>query len=134
MSGRPEKHKPTAAKKPRTKKRRISKESYFSFLGRRWGKLSVRGWLEVLGVVIVAAVIYGIFFVKRELLEYRPAHSCTVRDPEFFGSAHAAADPVPIGGNRVTLLHNGDGIFPPLLESIRQARRTINFEAFLFHA
>jgi cardiolipin synthase len=100
----------------------------------RWGRLSLRGWAELLGLVAATACIVAILFVRREYVPYRPGHTFNVHDATFFGSAHAAADAVPIEGNRVTLLHNGNGIFPPMLEAIRGARHTVNFEAFLFHS
>ncbi|TDU81796.1 cardiolipin synthase [Prosthecobacter fusiformis] len=126
---------PAASENPKPKNRRTRlKEGYFNLLVRRWGRLSVRGWLEVLAFLLVGFVIYSILFVKREVIEYRPKHEFAVSDPAFFGSAHAMADPVPIGGNKITLLHNGVGIFPPMLEAIRAAQKTINFEAFIFHS
>lgn len=36
-------------------------------------------------------------------------------------------------GNRITTLNNGDEIFPAMLQAIRQARRTVNFETFVFY-
>lgn len=35
-------------------------------------------------------------------------------------------------GNRLTLLHNGDQIFPAMLESIRQARRSVDLMTFVY--
>lgn len=96
--------------------------------------MSVRGWLELFVFLLLLYVIYAILFVRRDLVQYRPPHSFTVSDPAFFGSAHAIADPVPIGGNKITLLHNGIGIFPPMLEAIKGAQKTINFEAYIFHS
>jgi cardiolipin synthase A/B len=96
--------------------------------------VTVRGWLEVFGIVLAVLITYSIFFVKRDTIEFRPPHTFNVSAPEFFGSAHAASDPVPIGGNKITLLHNGEGTFPVLLEAIRGAKKTVNFEAFLFHS
>jgi cardiolipin synthase len=118
----------------RKNRRQRLKEGYFNLLMKRWGKMSVRGWLELGAFLLALVVIYNIFFVRRELIEYRPKHSFAIQDPAFFGSAHAIADPVPIGGNKITLLHNGVGIFPPMLEAIRAAKKTINFEAFIFHS
>ena len=40
--------------------------------------------------------------------------------------------PPLLEGNKVTLLQNGDEIFPAMLEAIRSAERTITFENFLF--
>jgi cardiolipin synthase len=100
----------------------------------RWGRISARAWVEIGAVLLGAFFVYSFFFVKREVIEFRPPHLFSVRDPAFFGSAHAAADPVPIPGNKITLLHNGDGIFPPMLEAIASAKKTVNFEAFLVHS
>lgn len=86
------------------------------------------------GVMVLAAVLIGLFFVKRQVLEFRPTHTYNVRAPEFFGSAHAMADPVAIEGNKIELLHNGDQIFPAMLGAIRGAKKSVNFEAFLFHS
>ncbi|HKQ39270.1 MAG TPA: phospholipase D-like domain-containing protein, partial [Verrucomicrobiae bacterium] len=52
-------------------------------------------------------------------------------DPEFAASALALADPVLIPGNKIELLLNGDEYFPAMLNAIRGARQTINFEAFI---
>ena len=40
--------------------------------------------------------------------------------------------PPLVKGNKVTLLENGDQIFPAMLSGIRSAQRTITFENFLF--
>ena len=37
-------------------------------------------------------------------------------------------------GNRITTLVNGDAFFPPMLEAIRSARKTITFETFVYKA
>ncbi len=100
----------------------------------RWGRLSLRAWLELLGLVIAVFCVYSVFFVRREVVEYRPGHQFSVHDPAFFGSAHAAADAVPVAGNKITLLHNGKGAFPAMLQAISAAKSTVNFEAFLFHS
>jgi cardiolipin synthase len=54
-----------------------------------------------------------------------------VRDPEFIGSALALATPVLVPGNEVEILNNGDEYFPVMLDAIRAARQTINFESFI---
>jgi len=53
--------------------------------------------------------------------ERYPGHRFAVSDPEFFGSALALADPVPIEGNAIELLQNGDEYFPAMLSAIRGA-------------
>ncbi len=85
-------------------------------------------------VFLLAAVVLGILFIRRDTVEYYLDHKFTVEDPEFFPSAHALTDPLPITGNKIELLHNGKMIFPAMLEAIRGAKQSINFEAFLFHS
>ncbi|CAN5742847.1 phospholipase D-like domain-containing protein [soil metagenome] len=38
---------------------------------------------------------------------------------------------MPIDGNKLELLHNGDAYFPVMLEAIRTAQHTINFAAYI---
>ncbi len=90
--------------------------------------------LASLAVVAVAVAAFGIVFLKRAVVDYRSEHDFTTRDPAFFASAHALADPPPLEGNSVKLLHNGDEILPAMLAAIREARKSVNFEAFLFHS
>jgi cardiolipin synthase len=40
--------------------------------------------------------------------------------------------PPLLTGNRVDTLLNGDEIFPAMLEAIRNARRTITFETYIY--
>jgi cardiolipin synthase len=89
-------------------------------------------WIVVLSLVVV--LVTGIAFLKRAVVDYRSEHDFPTRDPSFFASAHALADPLPLEGNAVQLLHNGEEIFPAMLEAIRQAQASINFEAFLFYS
>ena len=37
-----------------------------------------------------------------------------------------------VEGNTVETLVNGDGIFPPMLKAIREARKTITFENYIW--
>ena len=65
-------------------------------------------------------------------VDYALPHRFDVRDPAFLPSAHALADPVMVGGNRVVLLANGDEIFPAMLAAISGARRSVNLESYIF--
>lgn len=84
--------------------------------------------------VLLAVAAFGIVFLKRAVVDYRSQHDFTTRDPAFFGSAHAMADALPLEGNTVKLLHNGDEIFPAMLDAIRSAKASVNFEAFLYNS
>jgi cardiolipin synthase len=98
----------------------------------RWRLL----WIALLSLtgVFLAVAIFGLIFLKRAVVDYRSEHDFSTRDPAFFGSAHAMADPPPLEGNAVQLLHNGDEIFPAMLTAIRGAKASVNFEAFLFYS
>jgi len=57
-------------------------------------------------------------------------HGFTVGDPTFLPSA--LPGPTMTSGNRLELLENGDAVFPAMLAAIASARKTVNFEAYIF--
>jgi cardiolipin synthase len=57
-----------------------------------------------------------------------------VQDPAFVRTAGAVLGRPFVPGNRCELLVNGPGYFPPMLEAIRHARRSITFEIYVFWA
>jgi cardiolipin synthase A/B len=64
--------------------------------------------------------------------DYELPHGFTVSDPTFLPSA--LPGPTMTSGNRLELLENGDAIFPAMLAAISSARKTVNFEAYIFWA
>ena len=83
---------------------------------------------------LAVVLIFCLFFIRRHTLPYHFEHSFGVSDPEFVGSALALGNPVLIPGNKIDLLQNGDAYFPEMLEAIRAARKTVNFEAFILYS
>ena len=79
-------------------------------------------------------VTFCLFFIRRQTLEYHLEHTYGITHPEFFGSAHALADPLPVAGNKIDILQNGDAYFPAMLEAIQRAQKTVNFEAYILHS
>ena len=61
---------------------------------------------------------------------YELPHDFTVNAPTFLPSALPGA--AMTSGNRLDLLENGDAIFPAMLAAISSARKTVNFEAYIF--
>src|SRR5512143_428481 len=61
---------------------------------------------------------------------YELPHDFTLNAPTFLPSALPGA--VLTSGNRLDLLENGDAIFPAMLAAISSARKTVNFEAYIF--
>jgi len=66
---------------------------------------------------------------KRDVYKFdRPF---TTESPGFRRSAEAFGNPM-VGGNRAELLVNGIQIFPAMLRDIRQAKRTVCLESYIF--
>jgi len=100
----------------------------------KWLRIPFKVWMIILAVVLLGFALFSILFVKRQVVEYSMGHQFSVRDPAFIGSVHALSDPLPADGNKIELLHNGDQIFPSMLAAIRSAKKSINFEAFLYES
>ncbi len=55
-----------------------------------------------------------------------------VADTQFERSMSVLLGPAIVGGNKVEPLLNGEQIFPAMLKSIREARRSINLETYIY--
>ncbi|MEP6777192.1 MAG: phospholipase D-like domain-containing protein, partial [Chthoniobacterales bacterium] len=104
------------------------------WLNDRWWRLTIGDWMALALGFIGIVVVFCLFFIRRHSLEYKFEHTYSVAAPEFFGSALALADPVPVTGNKIEVLQNGDQYFTAMLAAIRGARKTINFEAYILHS
>ncbi|MEO8248313.1 MAG: cardiolipin synthase [Burkholderiales bacterium] len=56
----------------------------------------------------------------------------SVADPQFRRSMSVLLGPTILEGNRVEVLLNGDQIFPAMLAAIKEAKRTITFETYIY--
>ena len=104
------------------------------WLNQRWWRFALAEWIGLILGFLVVVLISCLFFIRRHTLEYRLEHTFTVRDPEFFASALALSDPVPITGNKIQLLTNGDEYFPAMLKAIHAAQKTVNFATYILHS
>jgi cardiolipin synthase len=66
---------------------------------------------------------------KRDV--YKFDHPFAVENPMFRRSAEALGNSM-VPGNSAILLKNGDQIWPAMLKDIRQAKRTVNLETYIF--
>ena len=66
---------------------------------------------------------------KRTIYQYDPAYG--VDSPEFRRSLDVLRTEM-VPGNQATVLQNGDGFFPAMLEAIRGARASVNMEMYIF--
>lgn len=96
-------------------------------------KLSVP---KVLGIVVlsgIATVVAMNFFGGSEKkITTRVEHRYDVASPQFLRSMGVLLGPALLDGNRTETLLNGDEIFPSMLQAIGSARRTINFETYIY--
>jgi cardiolipin synthase A/B len=92
--------------------------------------------LHLLGIVLVSAAAGYLFAITAarssapKQTVYELPHGFTVSDPTFLPSA--LPGPTMTSGNRLELLENGDAAFPAMLAAIASARKTVNFEAYIF--
>jgi len=60
------------------------------------------------------------------------AHTYAAGDSQFVRVMSSLLGPPMVGGNRVRTLLNGDESFPAMLSAIRAARRSIDFESYIY--
>ncbi|MEO6506477.1 MAG: phospholipase D-like domain-containing protein [Chthoniobacterales bacterium] len=91
-------------------------------------------WVAVALAVLGLVAVFCLFFIRRQVLEYHLEHTYGVSDPAFFGSALALTNPVPVSGNKIEILQDGDAYFPAMLASIRGAKKSVNFQAYIVYS
>ncbi len=88
----------------------------------------------ILTAMAAAFVIFLITydFPSERELEKQIEHLYSVDDPQFLRSMSQLVGPAFVNGNRVQTLLNGDEVFPAMLNAIRDARRTITMESYIY--
>ncbi|MGJ4802182.1 phospholipase D-like domain-containing protein [Luteimonas sp. SDU82] len=92
------------------------------------------GWtiaLTILATIVVAALAMN-FATPEKKVEKKVEHRHDVADPQFKREMSVLLGPAILPGNRVQAFHNGDEIFPAMLEAIRAARHTITMETYIY--
>jgi cardiolipin synthase A/B len=91
------------------------------------------GWtLMVIGVIAIVGVIGALFFPDWPSDDHTTGFDADPGSDSFVeGSAVFLNCPLFRGGE-VTLLQNGDAFFPAMLDAIRSARDSVNFETYIF--
>ena len=85
-------------------------------------------------MTLLAVLFYANLTSPDEPVEHAVPHRFPARDPQFTRTMGHLFGPAVVGGNRITALQNGDQSFPAMLEAIRSARRSINYEGYIFWA
>jgi cardiolipin synthase len=94
--------------------------------GRQRPSPSRLGVRAVLSVIVLASCVS-----LKTTTDYTYEPSYGVRSPQFLNSLAGLRNGIT-AGNSVTLLENGDGLFPDLLKAIAAAQRSINIEIYRF--
>jgi len=92
----------------------------FNFFGRLYWALALLVW--------VAAGCAS----SEKRVEHPIPRLYGAEDPQFSRAMGELLGPAILPGNRVEVLLNGDEIFPAMLKSIRGAKKTINFETYIY--
>src|SRR5688572_30610060 len=88
---------------------------------------------KAMRIALVALVVLGaLLFISQDKATLRIQSPLAVEDPRFpaYLSTHVNA-PLTRGNNYLAL-HNGDQIFPAMLDAIRTARQRLEFESYIF--
>ncbi|HEX5575760.1 MAG TPA: phospholipase D-like domain-containing protein, partial [Gemmatimonadales bacterium] len=95
---------------------------------------SSRAALATVALVMtfVAFLFYANLTGGDERIEHAIPHRYSACDPQFRRTLSNLLGAPAVTGNRVTTLLNGDQAFPVMLTAIRSAKRSVNFEGYIF--
>ncbi|GLC96968.1 cardiolipin synthase B [Cupriavidus sp. TA19] len=83
--------------------------------------------MAALGGIVAYNLIGG-----EKRIERRLDRLYSLADPQFAHELGVLLGPPVVDGNRYRVLRNGDEIFPAMLGAIRGAKKTINFESYIY--
>jgi len=92
-------------------------------------------WKKLAGVAALSSALSIV--IVRNFFDTEKKIKCPIRtdyaagDDVFVRTMGQLLGPPLLPGNKITILQNGDEIFPAMLEGIRSAKRTVTFENFL---
>ena len=84
-------------------------------------------------VLTLAATLLVLNFTGGEKKIDEDVHrEYALHDPQFQRALGVLLGPPITDGNRFEALHNGDRIFPPMLDAIRSAKQSVTFETYIY--
>ena len=86
---------------------------------------------SVLGTLVIVILVLNFRKPEKEP-QHKVARHYNILDPQFRREMGVLLGPAIVAGNRIESLQNGDEIFPAMLEAIRDAKRTITFETYIY--
>ncbi len=97
--------------------------------------LELPGWVWtflVIGIISTVGVIGALFFPDWPTPDYRRGFQADPGSDLFVESAARFLNIPLLRGGQAEILQNGDRFFPAILEAIRRAEDSINFEVYIF--
>jgi cardiolipin synthase A/B len=88
--------------------------------------------VATIALTLVAAIIIVNFHTPEKKIQHQVRHFYGIVDPQFEREMSALLGPAILPGNQITVLQNGDEIFPPMLAAIGAAKSTIDFETYIY--
>ena len=88
-------------------------------------------FLGAAGTLALTVLVLNLSSGERKV-DHRIAPLYAVGDADFVRCMGNLLGPPLVDGNSVVTLLNGDRIFPAMLDAIRGARRTIDFETYIY--
>ena len=87
--------------------------------------------------ISIAATLFAViamlnFSTGNKHVEKEIEHLYSIHDPQFLRTMDLLLGPAFVSGNKIEALRNGDEIFPAMLSAIRQAKKSINFETYIY--
>lgn len=91
------------------------------------------GWtLMVIGVIAIIGVFGALFLPDWPSDEFKQGFDAEPGSAKFVEGAATFLNSQVFQGGQVTLLENGDAFYPAMLEAIRNATDSVNFEVYIF--
>jgi cardiolipin synthase len=88
--------------------------------------------LTAAAATLVALLFYANLAVTDQPVEHPIPHRFPACDPQFRRALSNLSGLPAVPGNRITTLLNGDQAFPAMLDAIRLAQHSVNFESYIF--
>ena len=91
------------------------------------------GWaLMIIGLIAFVSVMAALFFPDWPSDDYTMGFEADPGSDRFVEWTAGFLNSPLFRGGEVKLLQNGDGFYPAMLEAIREAKDTVNFETYIF--
>ena len=83
-------------------------------------------------LALAGGLLVSNFIGGEKKIERRIERLYALDDPRFMSELGVLLGPPFLNGTKIRALLNGDEIFPPMLAAIRNAKRSINFETYIY--